>query len=348
MVKTRHLSTLLIALTAVTLVSSVRGQQADNEVTRLLERMVVHAPHHYGGLTLFPLELRGGEDGTDYASLDEAIRGGYLLVQDSGVVRQVTMQNTSAHRWVFAMSGEVILGGKQNRMLREDVLLPPGSGPITVPTYCVEQGRWVGHAKAKFGSGGALGNYALRRKAIAGASQKEVWGQVDAEQRRFRVASPTQDYDRVANSPAVQRALGEYRSAYVRIWRPRMVGFVVAQGNRIVAADAFANPSLFLKLRRKLIDSYSFDCIRRYERFRPTLRQQDARDFVARIYTARFGQKATPGSGRALAFQGSGIEGTSLSRRGVVTHLHATPGYHVVPVPRPPLPIRPLPEPRDR
>ena len=66
------------------------------------------------------------------------------------------------------------------------------------------------------------------------------------------------------------------------------------------------------------------------------------------IYTARFGQKATPGSGRALDFRGSGIEGTSLSRRGVVTHLHATPGYHVLPVPRPPMPIRPLPEPRDR
>jgi hypothetical protein len=233
------------------------------------------------------------------------------------------------------MAGEVIVGGKQNRMLREDVLLSPGSGPVTVPTYCVEQHRWTGAPTAKFEAGRTLSNYALRRKALDRASQAEVWGQVDAEQKRFRVPSATKDYDAVANSPAVARELDAYRKAYVTIWRPRSVGFVVAQGNRIVAADAFCNTRLFGKLRDKLVSSYAFDCVGRFDHVRPALRQEDARNFMARIYDARFSRAASPGAGDRLDFHAGGAQGSALVLRGSVIHLHATPGYTIQPVPVP-------------
>ncbi len=321
-------------------------RQDDNEVTRLIEKLSVMPPHHHGGLTLFSLELTGTEDETDYASLDEAIRGGTLRVSDTGTVERVTMENTSGHRSVFAMSGEVILGGKQNRMLREDVLLPPRSGPVTVPTYCVEKDRWVGSAGAKFREGRGLGSYELRRKALARAPQAEVWQQVEDEQRRFNVASATKDYGAVMDSPAVRRELSGYREAFGRIWRPRTVGIVVAQGNRIVSADVFCNTRLFHKLRHKLVDSYAWDCIRRYPRHRPTLRQEDARNFMARIYTARFSRLSSPGAGARLTFHGAGIQGAALVHRNAATHLHASPGYRIVPRPGPPMPIVPHPEPR--
>lgn len=38
------------------------------------------------------------------------------------------------------LAGEILLGGKQNRVLTEDILLPPGSGPRNVGVYCVEGG----------------------------------------------------------------------------------------------------------------------------------------------------------------------------------------------------------------
>ncbi len=324
--------------------SPLAAQQNDNEVTRLLEKLEVLAPRHYGGLTLFPLQLRGAEDGTDYASLDEAIRGGYLRVSDSGSVERVTMQNTSRRRWVFAMAGEVILGGKQNRMLREDVLLPPDARPYVVPTYCVEKDRWTGHAQAPFKAGRGVGNYALRRKALARASQAEVWAQVDEEQRRFRVAAPTKDFSAVMDDPAVARQLADYRKVFIPIWRPRTVGFVAAQGGRIVAADAFCNTRLFGKLRQKLIDSYAFDCIGRYRRHRPTLGQAAARDFMAQIYVARFRRGSTPAAGSKLDFSGR-TSGSALIRGRAVIHLHATQSHRIVPPPRPPRPPIPIPRP---
>ena len=350
--RTRRLAGLLPLVVGIAVVASrVGGAQAEgvapppppDEVKRFLEKLDVLAPTYHGGLTIFPLELRGREDETDYASLDEAIRSGIVRVSDTGVVREVTMENVSRRRWVFALTGEVILGGKQNRMLRDDVLLSPGSGPVRVPTYCVEKERWTGHDRAKFSRGRGLGNYALRRKALAGEPQGKVWEQVEAEQQRFGVASATKDYGAVMDSPAVARELGGYRTAFERIWRPRAVGFVVALGRRIVAADVFCNQRLFWKLRGKLIDSYALDCVRRYKHVRPSLRQEDARNFMARIYTARFRRHASPGSGEKLTFGGSGVEGEALVHRNATIHLHASPGYRILPIgPRPPgLPIVP-------
>jgi len=319
----------------------------DNEVTRFLGRLLVHAPEHFRGLTLFALELRAAEDDAEYLTLDDALRHGILRVLDTGVVERVTMENLSRRDWVFVMAGEVIGGGKQNRMVREDVLLAPDMR-VTVPTYCVEQGRWRG--EDRFSGGKFLSNYALRQKAMAAAPQAEVWGQVEADQHRFRVESATKDFEAVAGSPAVSRELGAYHDAFRRLWRPRIVGFVVAQGGQIVGADAFCNPRLFNSLRGKLLDSYAFDCVGRFDRVRPPdLRQEDARDFMARTYAARFRNQGTPGAGSSLAFSGNGIEGSALLNRNAVLHLHATPGYRILPPPRPiPIEPMPLPEPRER
>ena len=341
------LASLLLAMAAlVASGAAARGFEADNEVTRLIERLDVMAPQHYRGLTVFPLRIRSGEDGTDYAALDEAFRGGFLRVSDTGSVGRVTMQNTSHRRWVFAMAGEVILGGKQNRMLREDVLLPPNSRPVVVATYCVEKDRWTGDVKAAFKGGYGVGNYALRRKALARAPQAEVWAQVDEEQRRFRVPSATKDFHAVMNDAAVQRELASYRTAFVRIWRPRTVGIVVARGGRIVSADVFGSSALFWKLRHKLVDSYAFDCVGRYQHVRPSFDQRAARDFMARLYSTAYRGGSTPGSGSRLDFSGNGVTGAALSRAGLVVHLDVRPTGRPVPVPIPRPPIRPLPEPR--
>ncbi|HUT33724.1 MAG TPA: DUF6569 family protein [Planctomycetota bacterium] len=319
----------------------------ENEVTRFLGRLLVHAPEHFRGLTIFALELRGSEDDTDYTTLDDALRQGVLRIFDSGTVERVTMENSSRHQWVFVMAGEVIGGGKQNRMVRHDVLIAPDTR-VTVPTYCVEKGRWIGGDQSRFGSGKYLSNYALRQRAMAGAPQAEVWDQVEGEQRRFRVESATRDYEAVAGSPAVARELDAYRDAFRRVWRPRIVGCVVAQGGQIVGADAFCNPRLFFRLRDKLVDSYAFDCVGRFERIRPPVfRQEHARDFMARIYSARFRREGTPGAGSSLGFSGSGVEGAALLNRNAVLHLHATPGYRILPPPRP-IPIEPMPVPQPR
>ena len=56
--------------------------------------------------------------------------------------RRIVENRGKSH--VLLLTGEILLGGKQNRVLMEDTLLPPMSGPRHIGVYCVEQGRWSG------------------------------------------------------------------------------------------------------------------------------------------------------------------------------------------------------------
>jgi len=93
--------------------------------TNLLSRVSVGSQSGYENLTLFPL-VGPASTYSIYALLDEAIRSGRVKVQekDGGEVNTVRMKNAGKTR-VFGMAGEIVSGAKQDRMLQDDVLLPP-------------------------------------------------------------------------------------------------------------------------------------------------------------------------------------------------------------------------------
>src|SRR6185312_11829911 len=74
---------------------------------------------------------------------------------------------------VLLLAGEILVGGKQNRVLKEDVLLPPASGARNLGVYCVEQGRWnIG--RTDFDSKSTLASPSLRSRLMQKADQAQV------------------------------------------------------------------------------------------------------------------------------------------------------------------------------
>ena len=64
----------------------------------------------------------------------------YGRFEDSGAVNSLTVQNKSQDT-VFIMSGDVVQGGRQDRVIAMDMVVPPRT--ITdIPVFCVEQNRW--------------------------------------------------------------------------------------------------------------------------------------------------------------------------------------------------------------
>ena len=111
--------------------------QLPRPVSKLLYNLKVAAPIRHENLTVFPLTVSGSTS-VDYSLLDEAIASGSVKVveKDGGQVNTVRMRN-DGKGYVFGMAGEIVSGAKQDRMLQDDVLLPPKSGSRKLLPVCL-------------------------------------------------------------------------------------------------------------------------------------------------------------------------------------------------------------------
>ena len=78
-------------------------------------------------------------------TLQEALAKGTVKVRETGSVNELTVENTGADE-VFVQAGDIVKGGRQDRVLSVDLLLPPRSKQVSIAAFCVESGRWTGRA----------------------------------------------------------------------------------------------------------------------------------------------------------------------------------------------------------
>jgi hypothetical protein len=196
------------------------------------------------------------------ATLDEARQRGDLRIveREQAAVPTLIVDNRGKSH-VLLLAGEILLGGKQNRVLVEDVLLPPLSGPRDIGVYCVEQGRWAGRS-AEFESKGSFAAPGLRSRVMEKADQGRVWAEVDRYARAAQAPSPSRDYQAVHEQPEVKahlegvaRDLDEPPAA--------ALGAAIFTGRALAGLDLFGDPSLFRRQWPKLLRAQALDAYRR-------------------------------------------------------------------------------------
>src|SRR5215468_2144677 len=85
-------------------------------------------------------------DGPVPLTLQEALANGSAQVRETGNVNQLEVENTGDTE-VFIQSGDIVKGGRQDRVLTVSLIIPPHSGPLPIASFCVEQGRWSGRGR---------------------------------------------------------------------------------------------------------------------------------------------------------------------------------------------------------
>src|ERR1019366_1067186 len=99
-------------------------------------------------------------------------------------VNRLVLYNNSA-RPLLLLAGEIVTGGKQDRVIGLDRIVPPNTGPIDLGVFCVEPGRWVTSSN-KFGSMGAqMAQPSVRTPAMAEHNQNSVWANVRASNAKM-------------------------------------------------------------------------------------------------------------------------------------------------------------------
>ncbi|MCB1509712.1 MAG: hypothetical protein KDJ36_02325 [Hyphomicrobiaceae bacterium] len=100
----------------------------------------ISGPHAIDNLAVFFLHGRS-QPGPVPLTLAEAMAAKVVTVFETGRVNQLVIQNTG-DREVFVQAGDIVKGGRQDRVLAVSLVLAPKSAPMPIGVFCVEQGRW--------------------------------------------------------------------------------------------------------------------------------------------------------------------------------------------------------------
>jgi hypothetical protein len=169
------------------------------------------APITHGDLTIFPVVSTKTYDTSGFLTLDEGIRSGEVVVTEAGnlhgamrrrpgqqyqpargaQVNTLVLVNNSKLP-LLLLAGEVVTGGKQDRVVGKDRIIPAESDPVDLAVFCVEPGRWI-EKSVKFDThASVMAQPSVRKKAMADADQQKVWDEVNSSKAVMsaRVAPP--------------------------------------------------------------------------------------------------------------------------------------------------------------
>jgi hypothetical protein len=313
----------------------------------------VLSPIVRGNLALFPVISAQARDTSFLLTLDEGIRSGQVTVTEAGddrglirpirpvqvvpprhggaEVNRLELTNNSA-RPLLLLAGEIVTGGKQDRVIGADRIVPPNSGPIDLGVFCVEPGRWVA-SSSNFGSMGAqMVQPSVRKPAMAERSQSSVWENVRASNAKMaqNLSAPEAaqlsaitSYAKVFSSAPVAKAVAQYgglegeHTMLRELQAKGAVGVVVAIDGEVVWADIFASTDLLAKYWPKLLRSYVAEAMTSGQSSRLST-VQAAQSYVNQLSGGREVIETDPGVFRRADITGDGyrvFQLTSLAPR---------------------------------
>jgi hypothetical protein len=336
------------------------GQELDASGYQVLE------PIRQGSLTVFPVVASKSYPTGEFLTLDEGLRSGEVVVtefgnirglvrrhnapsiqRDSAQVNELALVNNSK-RPLLLLAGEIVAGGKQDRVIGMDRIVPPESDPIDLNVFCVEPGRWVatstsfGTSGATYGAakgvaGGAaastlMAQPSVRAKAMGDKDQAQVWAEVRKEQQAITVEaapsspiaanqlSTTSSYAVVMENQNVKQEVDKiakpieqnYQSLIKQLRDRKAVGVVVAVNGRVIWSDVFASTELLEKYWPKLVRSYASEAVvTQVKGARATMAQ--AESFLTDMNGRKETIESEPGVFRHTEVNGNGFKVFALT-----------------------------------
>src|SRR5437660_5319163 len=251
---------------------------------RLLDPVV------YENISIFPVVSSLSQDTSPFLTLEEALATGEVTVAEQGAqvlqrsrdgrpvylpqyntgasVNQLVLINRS-RRPLLLLAGELVSGGKQDRVIGKDRIVPVGAPPLPLDVFCVEHGRWTG--SPQFAAALTIVHPSVRERAAVDQKQTAVWDAVRSGSTAARPAAApppritttelqsaiagnahTEAYEKIYQSSAVGVSIDDFvvevqrrfASATSGLKGERVVGVVVAYGGEVAWSDIFGSVDL--------------------------------------------------------------------------------------------------------
>lgn len=231
----------------------------------------VRSSYFFQHLGLFPVRANNLFINTfqgvgEYANLKEAIEQKKIVVSEvseGGSVNTLVVENISSDT-IFIIAGEVVQGGKQDRIIAQDFLIAPGE-QVDVSAFCVEQGRWHSSEDgvAEFNSYFHITGNSIRSVAVKEKSQSGVWGKVAEVTDKNGASSSSGTYSALEDSEDYQANMKKYLDKFTDAFAddPTVIGVVAVTGDKVIGCDLFATHAMFTQSFNNLLHAYATDAI---------------------------------------------------------------------------------------
>jgi hypothetical protein len=303
-------------------------------------------PIESGSVTLYPIVRTHPDDHAakwQFITLDEGFKSGEVVVTEAGKaaglarnrhhgdgvatdeqytsgdsVNTLVLLNNSSHPLVL-LAGEIVTGGRQDRVIAKDRIIMPHSEPLDLSVFCIEPHRWV-ETSSKFGTAGSsdgkssahsfMVQPSVRSKAMASKDQQQVWNEVNRTVMASAPAAPysnmdsgvmydraysgagygggTSSYAQTMAAPEQQKQIDKIASPALvndsampeQLRKSQAVGVVAAINGHILWADVFSTPELLDAYWSKLVRSYAAESLHPGSELGPNASREEALKFV--------------------------------------------------------------------
>ncbi len=260
----------------VTVAADRAPEVSPHPLSRLLGSLSVGPPSGgrgsatWGGIVVYPLLAAEGLPPLpgEPLSLAEALASRRAEVRDSPgrSAGTVLVSNLDPERPLLLLAGEVLEGGRADRMVSRDVLVPPGQRHSPVPVFDVEVGRAANRPfGTRFRGAPGVAGARLRGLAVAGAPEEEVASYVRSRLDLLFVTSSRRSLadawsDRGPAAPVLRTVVRPQVAELLRVLQdPEVVGFAVAQGPELLSVEVFGSHGLMLAHARRVLEGAALE-----------------------------------------------------------------------------------------
>ncbi|MEZ5426244.1 MAG: DUF6569 family protein [Pyrinomonadaceae bacterium] len=235
----------------------------------------ISSPHIYKNLSIFLIHGKDQTDRKNILTLQEALENKEFAVYETSDVNQLEVENLSKENDVFIQSGDIVKGGKQDRVLAVSIIIPARSGRILIEVFCVESGRWEKRGKEDSGkftsSNERIVTKDLKLAANGSRSQSQVWKEVEKAQGKLsenvgvtvNSADSSTSLQLSLENKKVREMIDKYVMNLDQIIedRPDVIGYAFAINGKINSADIYISHSLFKKLWLKMLKAAATEAV---------------------------------------------------------------------------------------
>ena len=234
----------------------------------------VSAPYTYKNLSIFLIHGKDESKKGNIMTLQEAMERKLFVVYETSDVNELQVENLSKEFEVFIQSGDIVKGGKQDRILAVSIIIPARSGRVSIQAFCVESGRWTKRGEEDSGkfnsSNDRIVTKELKLAANSTRSQQEVWSQVSEAQTRLSrnvggsvAGTSASSLQLSLENKKVVATVDEYVSKLSGVinGQSNVIGYAFAVNGQINSADVYVSNALFKKLWGKMLKAAATEAV---------------------------------------------------------------------------------------